>query len=57
MDRSLLVKEESMPRDSAHAPQLPLFVHDTVGYPDALACDEAIRPVLTSERSLRQQSH
>jgi leucine-zipper of insertion element IS481 len=46
-----------MPRDSAHAPQLPLFVHDTVSYPDALARYEAIRPVLTGERSLRQQSH
>jgi transposase len=45
-----------MPRDSAHAPQLPLFVHDTVGYPDALARYEAIRPVLKDERSLRQQS-
>jgi hypothetical protein len=46
-----------MPRDSAHAPPLPLFVHDTVSYPDAFARYEAIRPVLTGERSLRQQSH
>jgi hypothetical protein len=51
------VKEESMPRDSAHAPQLPLFVHDTVGYPDALTRYEAIRPVPKGERSLQQQSH
>jgi transposase InsO family protein len=46
-----------MPRDLAHAPQLPLFAHDTVGYPEALARYEAIRPVLKGERSLRQQSH
>jgi hypothetical protein len=46
-----------MPRDSAHALQLPLFVRDTVGYPDALIRYEAMRPVLTGERSLRQQSH
>ena len=45
-----------MPRDSARVLQLPLFVHDTVGYPDALARYEAIRPVLKGERSLRQQS-
>jgi transposase InsO family protein len=45
-----------MPRDSAHAPQLPLFVHDIVGYPDALTRYEAIRPVLKGEQSLRQQS-
>jgi transposase len=45
-----------MPRDLAHAPQLPLFVHDTVGYPKALTRYEAIRPVLKGERSLRQQS-
>ena len=45
-----------MPRDSAHALQLPLFVRDTVGYPDALIRYEAIRPVLKGERSLRQQS-
>jgi leucine-zipper of insertion element IS481 len=46
-----------MPRGSAHAPQLPLFVRDTVGYPEALARYEAIRPILKGERSLRQQSH
>jgi transposase InsO family protein len=45
-----------MPRDSARVLQLPLFVHDTVGYPDALARYEAIRPVLKGERSVRQQS-
>src|ERR687891_724516 len=50
------MKEESMPRDSVYAPQLPLFVHDTVGYPEALIRYEAIRPVLKGERSLRQQS-
>ena len=44
-----------MPRDSAHAPQLPLFVHDPAASPEALARYEAIRPVLTGERSLRQQ--
>jgi hypothetical protein len=46
-----------MPRDSAHAPPLPLSVRDTVSYPDAFARHEAIRPGLTGERSLRQQSH
>jgi transposase len=46
-----------MPRNSARVLQLPLFVHDTVGYPEALARYEAIRPVLKGERSLRQQSH
>jgi hypothetical protein len=51
------VKEESMSRDSACAPQLPLFVHDTVGYRNALTRYEAIRPVLKGERSLPQQSH
>ena len=35
-----------MSRESSHAPQLPLFVHDTVGYPEALTRYEAIRPVL-----------
>ena len=45
-----------MPRDSAHAPQLPLFIRDTVGYPEALTRYEAIRPVLKGERFLRQQS-
>ena len=46
-----------MPRDSAPALQLPLFVQDTVGYSDAFARDEVIRPMLTGERSLRQQGH
>src|SRR5262245_1229211 len=45
-----------MPRDSAHALQLPLFICDTVGYSEAVARYEAIRPVLKGERSLRQQS-
>jgi transposase len=45
-----------MPRDSARAPQLPLFVHDPAASPEALARYEAIRPVLRGERSLRQQS-
>ncbi len=45
-----------MPRDSAPALQLPLFVQDTVGYSDALARYEAIRPILKGKRSLRQQS-
>jgi hypothetical protein len=46
-----------MPRDSARARQLRLFVRDTVGYLDAVARYEAIRPVLKGERSLPQQSH
>jgi Homeodomain-like domain/leucine-zipper of insertion element IS481 len=50
------VKEESRPRDSAPALQLPLFVQDTVGYSDAIARYEAIRPILKGEQSLRQQS-
>jgi hypothetical protein len=45
-----------MPRDSAHALQLPLFVRDTVGYSDALARYEVIRPILKGERSPRHQS-
>jgi hypothetical protein len=45
-----------MPRDSACAPQLPLFVRDPAASPEALARYEAIRPVLKGERSLRQQS-
>jgi hypothetical protein len=55
-DGSLLVKEESMPRDSARAPQLHLFVSDTTASPEALARYEAIRPVLKGERSLPQQN-
>jgi hypothetical protein len=50
------MKEESMSRDSARVLQLPLFVHDTVGYLDAISRYEAIRPVLKGERSLPQQS-
>jgi hypothetical protein len=46
-----------MPRDSARAPQPPLFVSDTAASPEALARYEALRPVLKGERSLRQQSH
>jgi hypothetical protein len=49
-----------MPRGSAHAPQLPLFISDPVLSPEALARYaryEALRPVLTGQRSLRQQSH
>ena len=46
-----------MPRDSAHAPQFPLFVHDTMASPEAFVRYEAIRPVLKGERSLPQQSH
>jgi transposase len=45
-----------MPRDSVHAPQLPLFVSDPMASPAALARYEALRPVLTGQRSLRQQS-
>jgi hypothetical protein len=45
-----------MPRDSARALQFPLFVHDPAASPEALARYEAIQPVLTGERSLRQQS-
>jgi leucine-zipper of insertion element IS481 len=45
-----------MPRDSAPALQLHLFVQDTVGYADAIARYEVIRPMLKGERSLRQQS-
>jgi len=41
---------------SASAPQLDLFVSDSAAYEAALARYEALRPVLTGERSLRQQS-
>jgi hypothetical protein len=41
-----------MPRDSAHTFQLPLFVSDPAASPEALARYEAIRPVLTGQRSL-----
>src|SRR5688500_9664219 len=45
-----------MPRDSARTSQLPPFVSDPAASPEALARCEAIRPVLTGQRSLRQQS-
>jgi hypothetical protein len=45
-----------MARDSARALQLPLFIRDTIGYLDAVARYEAIRPVMKGERSLPQQS-
>jgi hypothetical protein len=45
-----------MPRDSARALQLPLFIRDTVGYLDAVARYEAIRPVLKGERSYRRRA-
>ena len=45
-----------MSRDSARALQLPLFIRNIVGYRDADARYEAIRPVLKGERSLPQQS-
>jgi hypothetical protein len=40
----------------ASAPQLDLFVSSSAAYEAALARYEALRPVLTGERSLRQQS-
>ena len=45
-----------MPRDSALTSQLPLFVSDPAASPEALARYEALRPVLTGQQSLRQQS-
>lgn len=45
-----------MPRASARAPQLDLFLSDSAAYQAALARYEAVRPVLTGEHSLRQQS-
>jgi transposase len=45
-----------MPLTSATAPQLDLFVSSSAAYEAALARYEALRPVLTGERSLRQQS-
>jgi len=45
-----------MPLASASAPQLDLFVSDSAAYEAALARYEALRPILTGERSLRQQS-
>ena len=46
-----------MPREAASAPQLPLFVSESPVAEEVLARYEAIRPVLTGQRSLRQQSH
>jgi transposase len=45
-----------MPRDSAPALQLPLFVSDPAASPEALTRYEALRPVLTGQWSLRRQS-
>ena len=45
-----------MPLASATAPQLDLFVSSSAAYEAALARYEALRPVLTGARSLRQQS-
>jgi transposase IS481 family protein len=45
-----------MPLASARAPQLDLFVSAPAAYEAALTRYEALRPVLTGERSLRQQS-
>jgi hypothetical protein len=44
-----------MPRASARAPQLDLFLSDSAAYQAALARYEAVRPVLTGARSLHQQ--
>jgi hypothetical protein len=46
-----------MPRDSARALQFPLLVSAPATSPEALTRDEALHPVLTSQQSLRQQSH
>jgi hypothetical protein len=40
-----------MPCNSAHAPKLSLFVSDPAASPEALARYEALRPVLTGQRS------
>jgi transposase len=45
-----------MPREAASAPQLPLFVSESSVAQEVLARYEAIRPVLTGQRSLVQQS-
>jgi len=45
-----------MPREAASAIQLPLFVSESSVAQEVLAHYEAIRPVLTGQRSLRQQS-
>jgi hypothetical protein len=44
-----------MPLASARAPQLDLFLSDSAAYQAALARYEAVRPVPTGARSLRQQ--
>ena len=45
-----------MPADPVGLPQLPLFASHSPAYQDALAHYEAIRPILTRERTLPQQS-
>jgi transposase len=45
-----------MPREAASAPQLPLFVSESSVAQEVLARYEAIRPVLTGQRPLVQQS-
>ena len=45
-----------MPLTSASVPQLALFVSDSAASRAALARYEAVRPVLTGKRSLREQS-
>jgi hypothetical protein len=45
-----------MPADLVGTPQLSLFASHTPVYQDTLAHDEAIRPILTRERTLVQQS-
>jgi hypothetical protein len=43
-----------MPRDSARALQLPLFVSDPAPSPEALTRYETLHPVVTGQWSLRQ---
>jgi hypothetical protein len=45
-----------MPREAASAPQLPLFVSESSVAQEVLARYEPIRPVLTGQRPLVQQS-
>jgi transposase IS481 family protein len=45
-----------MPQEAASAPPLPLVVSESFAAQDVLARYEAIRPVLTGERPLVQQS-
>jgi hypothetical protein len=45
-----------MPRASARALQIPLFVSDPAASPEVLSRYEALRPVLTGQWSLRKQS-